>query len=51
MSLSREAKLNVAQVWVSTNHQLNQNEKNKQFYVDMAEVFARWYVAEVGAIE
>ena len=44
MALSRKTKLNVAQVHIDDIP--NGNIKNKQFYVDMAEMFARWYVEE-----
>jgi len=42
MSLSRQTKLNVARVHL--NPDINKGFRNKQFYVDMAEMFARWYV-------
>ena len=49
MALSRKTKLNVAQVHIDPD--IPNGFKNKQFYVDMAEMFARWYVDEVGVIE
>ena len=49
MALSRKTKLNVAQVHIDAV--FTKGFKNKQFYVDRAEMFARWYVDEVGVIE
>jgi hypothetical protein len=49
MALSRKTKLNVAQVHIDPD--IPNGFKNKQFYVDMALMFARWYVEEAESIQ